>query len=237
VDRAGKRGETGRARARVNVMLVRALIVFVCLIGASALITSAERTEPVSMRTPLAEFPMHVGEWQGRQQPALDERVRRVLGADDYLIRSYATLESAAIGLFIGYWQSQQQGDTIHSPLNCLPGSGWEPLSRTTVAVPVSGVVANQGTSVVVNRYVVQKGLDRQLVLYWYQSHGRVVASEYWSKIYLVADAVRTKRSDAAIVRVIAPIADKTGAEVGAERLATRFVQALFPILETYLPD
>jgi EpsI family protein len=217
------------------MMVVRAGIVFVLLIGASALITSAERTEPVPMRTPLAEFPLQVDEWLGRRQPALDDSVRRVLGADDYLTRSYATGESPAVGLFIGYWQSQQQGDTVHSPLNCLPGSGWAPLSRTTMAVPVS--VGAQATTIVVNRYVVQKASDRQLVLYWYQSHGRVVASEYWSKFYLVADAVRTKRSDAAIVRVIAPIVDKFGGENGAERSATRFVQVLFPILKTYLPS
>jgi EpsI family protein len=84
---------------------------------------------------------------------------------------------------------------------------------------------------------VIQKGLDRQLVLYWYQSHGRVVASEYWSKFYLVTDAVRLNRTDGAIVRVIAPIAgDAADAEMQAERTARRFAQALFPHLEAFLP-
>jgi EpsI family protein len=85
---------------------------------------------------------------------------------------------------------------------------------------------------------VIQKGLDRQLVLYWYQSHGRVVANEYWNKLYLLEDAVRLNRTDAALVRVIAPIApDVNDAEERAEVAATRFVQTLFPHLSHYLPS
>jgi EpsI family protein len=94
------------------------------------------------------------------------------------------------------------------------------------------------GRDITVNRYVVQKGLERQLVLYWYQSRGRVVASEYWSKFYLINDAIRTNRTDGALVRVIAPIpvgADDNGA--GAEKLAEEFVRVLFPILPPYLPE
>jgi EpsI family protein len=88
---------------------------------------------------------------------------------------------------------------------------------------------------IVVNRYVVQKGLDRQLVLYWYQSHGRVVASEYWGKFYLIRDAVRLNRTDGALVRVITPVGDD-GDEARAEQTAIRFVKALFPVLGSYLP-
>ena len=85
------------------------------------------------------------------------------------------------------------------------------------------------------NRYLIQKGVDRQLVLYWYQSHGRVVASEYWAKYYLIRDAVRLNRTDGALVRVIAPIVGDAG-ETRAEMLAVGFVKDLFPNLAAYLP-
>jgi EpsI family protein len=181
---------------------------------------------------------MTIGEWHGLQQPPFDEKTLGILRVDDYLTRAYVIPSQSRIGLYIGYWQSQRQGDTIHSPLNCLPGSGWEPLSKSSLRIPVMGGLRDAPTGEIdVNRYVVQKGLDRELVVYWYQSHGRVVASEYLGKIYLVADAVRLNRTDAALVRVIAPIGSNVeGAEARAERDAIRFVQALFPKLTDYLP-
>ena len=176
---------------------------------------------------------MQIDEWQGAPQAPIENKILAILGVDDYLTRAYYTPDrSALVGLYMGYYGSQRQGDTMHSPLNCLPGAGWEPLSKTTIPIRVDA-----NADIVVNRYVVQKGLDRQLVLYWYQSHGRVVASEYWSKFYLIRDAVRLNRTDGALVRVIAPIA--IGSEDGglaAERDATRFVQALYPTLLPYLP-
>jgi EpsI family protein len=97
------------------------------------------------------------------------------------------------------------------------------------ISIPVEG-----GDPIEVNRIVISKGLDQQLVLYWYQSHGRVVASEYWGKIYTVLDALRTNRTDAALVRVICPVGG--AAEAKAEREAVRFVQSFFPLLDDYLP-
>jgi len=87
-----------------------------------------------------------------------------------------------------------------------------------------------------VNRVIIEKGLDRQLVLYWYQSHGRVVASEYWGKIYTVVDALRYNRTDAAMIRVMTPLNDQSP-EQAAEARAVQFVQALFPQLSQYLPE
>jgi EpsI family protein len=89
----------------------------------------------------------------------------------------------------------------------------------------------------VVNRFVIRKGTERQVVLYWYQSHGRVVASEYWSKMYLVFDAVRSHRSDAALVRVISPVLPDEDGTSAAVRRVTEFVQALFAPLEGHLPS
>src|SRR5205085_10848062 len=117
--------------------------------------------------------------------------VMAVLGADDYIVRTYHDGQSNLVGLYIGYHASQRQGDTIHSPLNCLPGAGWQPmeLARTTIDVP--GGSAGAAAPMDRTRVIIQKGLDRQLVYYWYQSHRRVVASEYWGKIYTGLDSVR----------------------------------------------
>lgn len=214
-------------------MVNRAWIVFACLVSGWAMIARAQRTEPVAIRRPFATFPARLGEWTTVEQQTLEPDVLRVLGVDDYLTRIYADQAHAGVGLYVGFWATQQQGDTIHSPLNCLPGAGWEPLSKSFTRVAVAG-----SHDLNVNRYLIQKGLDKQLVVYWYQSHGRVVASEYWSKFYLVADSVRLHKTDAAIVRIIAPVlSDDPAGEHHAEQLAVRFAQVLYPTLSTYLPQ
>jgi EpsI family protein len=216
-------------------MLKKALVLFVVFVGASGVIARAQRTEAIPSRQPFTALPMAFSDWKGREEPPLSDKELAVLGADDYLLRLYSGPRKVA-GLYIGYWETQKRGDTVHSPLNCLPGSGWQPVSNRPLRVAVNGRAA-ASTEIEVNRYVIQKGLDRQLVLYWYQSHGRVVASEYWGKFYLVADAVRFGRSDTAIVRVVAPIADSTqDAERAAERNAVEFVQQLFPALSEFIP-
>jgi EpsI family protein len=216
-------------------MIARCLILSLCFAAGAGLVIRAERPEPVPVRTPFERFPMALGTWQGVPEAPLDPPILAELGVDDYLVRAYYTPNrTAAVGLYIGYYGSQRQGDTMHSPQNCLPGAGWEPVSNRLLRIAVpSGL---PGTSpVAVNRYLIQKGIDRQLVLYWYQSHGRVVASEYWAKYYLIRDALRLNRTDGALVRVVAPIAPEQG-ETQAEMLAVRFVQDLFPALAGYLP-
>jgi len=166
----------------------------------------------------------------------MEDRILAILGVDDYLNRVYVSPERAGVALYVGYYNSQRQGDSIHSPMNCLPGAGWEPLSRSFVKIPVT--VAGDTKEIDANRYVIQKGLDRQVVLYWYQSHGRTVASEYWSKFYLIRDALRLNRTDAALVRVIVPIVpNQDGAETTAETQATDFIGSMFPVLSNYLPS
>ena len=155
-------------------MLARAIVVFVCLAGGAGAIARAQQSETVPIRTSFAGFPMQIGEWRGVQEPPFDPDVLRVLGVSDYLTRAYFRPDKAGVGLYIGYWESQREGDTIHSPLNCLPGSGWDPVSKTTIEVP-NGIGDDR---IAVNRYIVRKGLESQVILYWYQSHGNVVASE-----------------------------------------------------------
>jgi len=204
------------------------------LLGAVCILT-ASKTEQVPARKSLGQFPYEFGQWEGRRGENLSSEILDVLGVDDYINRVYASSGNTVAGLYIGYYQSQRQGDTMHSPMNCLPGAGWEPVSRTYLPVSVVSGAGTQAT-IVVNRYLIQKGLDKQVVLYWYQSHGRVVANEYRSKVLMVYDAVRLNRTDAALVRVISPSIG-AGGEAAATGNAVAFVQTIFPMLSDYLPE
>jgi EpsI family protein len=222
-------------------MLSRLIALTACFAVGFGLLVRADRPEPVAPRSTFDQFPMQLGEWRGVQDPPFAPEILAILGVDDYMARAYFTPDRAGVGVYVGYYSTQRQGDTMHSPQNCLPGAGWEPVSNRMMSVPVRDSATSAERPIEVNRYVIRKGLDRQLVLYWYQAHGRVVASEYWSKLYLIRDAVRLNRTDGAMVRVIAPIPGTTTgqAEEGerkAEALAVRFVQDLFPALGSYLP-
>ena len=216
-------------------MTARVIVLLVLLVAASGLVARADRQENVPLRKSFAAFPTAIGSWTGARQPPLDDEIVAILGVDDYVTRVYRQPGGPGVGLYVGYWESQRQGDSIHSPQNCLPGAGWAPVSRTELRIPRPD--AAPGEDAVVNRYVIQKGLDRQLVLYWYQSHGRIIASEYWGKIALVTDAVRLNRTDAAVIRVMTPIVDGGAeAELAAEQSATTFVSGLLPLLDEFLP-
>ena len=162
----------------------------------------------------------------------------QTLSAWDRLTPGLAPRDQLRVNRIDGEGQTQRQGDTIHSPLNCLPGSGWEPVSKRALDIDVSEAApaASASRRITINRYVVQNGLNREMVLYWYQSHGRVVASEYFNKFFLVADAIRIHRTDAALVRVIVHIPDDRGGEAEAEGEGVRFVKSLFPILGAFVP-
>lgn len=215
----------------------RLIIAAAVLFLGGAYLQRVARVEIAPPRESLASCPLMIDVWKGRQAAAFDERTLQVLGVDEYLNRVYRAADGTPVGLYIGYYGSQRQGDTIHSPLNCLPGAGWAPVHHDQIGIPVSARVSAASSasvrSIRVNRYIIEKGLDRQLVIYWYQSHGRVVASEYWGKIYMVIDAIRMNRTDGGLVRVITPIVTT---EDDAERAAVAFVQVLFPHLDRYLP-
>jgi EpsI family protein len=129
--------------------------------------------------------------------------------------------------VYVGYYASQRQGDTIHSPQNCLPGAGWRP-----VETGVAGLHVGDRT-VPVNQFVIQKGLDRQVVFYWYQGRGRVIANEYQNKAFLMLDAARLHRTNGGLVRMMAPIVSTPDA---AKAELSVFAALLFPQLDRHLP-
>jgi len=218
-------------------MKTRILILSICFVVSSAFLAKASKTEPVAAREPFAVFPMHLGNWDGVDTP-LDPKVVSVLGVSDYVSRIYRSSQ-AAVGFYVGFYQTQRQGATMHSPMNCLPGSGWDVASRSYITVPIfESVDSNSTRNIEVNRIVIEKGLDRALVLYWYQAHGRVVASEYWGRVYTVLDAMSMNRTDGSLVRIIVPIhAADANAETAAENVAASFAQTVFPLLSRSLPN
>ena len=147
----------------------------------------------------------------------------------DYLNRGYVSPTEGPVGLYIGYFRSQRTGASIHSPKNCLPGAGWTPLQASVYELPLA-----DGRKVPVNLYIVRKGLDEELVMYWYQAHGRIVASEYWGKVYLIYDAMRLNRTDAALVRITAPI--QRGDEAQARVRAIAFAQQITDDVDQVIP-
>lgn len=212
--------------------LTRTAALCLCLVVTAATLTRAARSEPTPPRTPFDRLPMSIGSFTGSRSTDLEQRIIDVLGVEEYVNRSYRSASSPLpVGFFLGYWASQREGDTIHSPMNCLPGSGWQPVSTSRIALP-GGPEGSE-----LNRVIVEKGGERLLVFYWYQSHGRIIASEYWSKIHMVLDAMRTARTDAAMMRVVVPIPRSIpGAEAMAEQEGLKFVRELLPLLDRHLP-
>ena len=161
----------------------------------------------------------------------ISEETRKILGDGEFLHRVYrSSQDEPAVEFFLAFFPSQRTGSSIHSPKNCLPGAGWVPVESSHIPLRDS-----DGKTISVNRFIIARGPDRQLVLYWYQSHGRVVASEYWAKFYLVADAIHLNRSDGSLVRVITPLTRSESLESGQQR-AVEFAQAILPVLDNYIP-
>lgn len=220
-------------------MLIRTGVLTACLLATSAYLGYAAKAEPTPIHEPLAGLPLTLGGWQGRVEPGFSREVLAVLKVDDYTLRSYHKPDVGSVGFYVGYHATQRQGASIHSPLNCLPGAGWIPASQSRIHLDVPVAVGGaERRRIEVNRVVIERGLDRQLVLYWYQSHGRIVASEYWGKVYSVVDAIRHNRTDAALVRIVAPITEPGAAGAAeAERKASAFAVEVFPRLGEHLPS
>jgi EpsI family protein len=211
--------------------ILRWSAVVVLLAATAGFMHIRRHAEVVPQADSLDTFPMQLAEWQGREV-VIESETREVLGPAELLSRVYARSQAEPyIDFFIAYFPSQRTGDTIHSPKNCLPGSGWTPMESTEVVLPAPGM-----RPVHANRYIIAKGAERQLVLYWYQAHGRAVASEYWAKFYLVADAMRTNRTDGALVRIVTPLVAGEPLE-SAEARAVQFAQQILPSLNRYIPD
>jgi EpsI family protein len=207
-------------------VLTRAVVAAALIVATGVYARGATAPEHPPARIALAELPRTLGEWQGHDA-ALADDVLAQLGVDDYASRNYARADGPPISIYAGYYASQRQGDTIHSPQNCLPGAGWQPVFSDRAEITAGD------RSFPVNRFVIQKGMQRQAVFYWYQGRGRIVANEFANKGWLMLDAARLRRTDGGIVRLITPI-DSTQ-EAAFATLAS-FSAALAPHLAEHMP-
>ena len=207
--------------------IARAVAVALILAATAGLTPWATRSERIAPSKSFSDFPMAVGHWQGVRS-SLDERIYNVLGVEEYVMADYRNPSGEAVNLYLGFYQSQKEGDIIHSPKNCLPGAGWD-----ITDVGTEKVLFGDNT-VTVARLLLEKGGARQVVLYWFQSRGRVISSEYMQKLWLVVDSITRRRTDGSFVRLISPVNDSTQATIN--RLKD-FAQDLKPHLDTYIPN
>jgi EpsI family protein len=210
----------------------RFIIALVLLVGTALLLQARNRGEIFPARKSLSAFPEQLGKWTGTEVE-IGKEIRDVLGPGDFMLRVYRPDDNSqpSTDLFIAYFPSQRAGDTIHSPKNCLPGAGWSPIDSTRIALSVAG-----HSPFPVNRYVIAKGSDRLLVLYWYWAHDRAVASEYWAKVYLVTDSIRMNRSDGALVRMNTRMLPGESVDTAMARLTPVAAQVV-PLLNQYIPQ
>ena len=198
----------------------RTALVVLLILGAGVVV----RTRPSATaagEVNLEALPHAIAAWQGVEAEPPDAETRRILAADAVLTRTYRGPDPIPVGLYIAYYATQRPGVSIHSPLHCLPGTGWEALEVSTLQL--SNIDRGTGT---VRRMIVRKQRERALVVYWYSVHGRTIANEVVSKLTLMADSVRLHRSDAALVRIVVPIGNSVDA---AERIAIAFARDLLP--------
>jgi len=207
----------------------QAIILTVVLVVQIGLMQGYTREENVPVVPSLQEIPKEFPGWKLAQEGVIEKDVMDVLRADEAISRHYSDGHTYA-SLFMAYFKTQRAGQAPHSPKNCLPGGGWTPSESGEIAINLP----DQNRTIHVNKYLVSKGGQSSLVLYWYQSLDRVVASEYLAKVYLVTDAIRYNRTDTALVRIVLPVGPE-GADDALAR-GTDFVQKSFGSLQGYFP-
>jgi len=210
--------------AGLRFVLAAALIVLTAI-----LLQARGRNEVFPPRLPLQSLPLQLGSWTGIERP-ISKDVLDVLGPGEFIVRDYSAPNNLDTNLYIAYFPSQRAGDTIHSPQNCLPGAGWNPDENVRVTLTLPGHAPFPA-----NRYVISKGDEHRLVLYWYWAHDRGVASEYWAKFYLVKDSIRMNRSDGALVRIMTDMSPGETADAAQQRLLP-FTSEIGPLLDNYIP-
>jgi EpsI family protein len=205
--RGGWRMNTGRA------------CVAVVLLAVAAVATRTASGNAGGRDIALGTLPYTVGTWNGTDAPPLDAETERTLAADAILNRTYLA-GSDAVGLYIAYYRAQRPGVSVHSPLHCLPGTGWEAEDTRTIAL--NGAAADSQ----MKRLIVRKNLNRAVVLYAYSVRGRLVADEVLSKVWLLRDRIQRGRGDAALVRIVVPVTETIEA---AEKRGLAFTRDFLP--------
>ena len=207
----------------------------ILLLLAGALGAALPRAQAPVAPPQLQRLPQEIDGWTSEEIP-IEPRLVEASKVDAYLSRVYRHAPApmlnnddrpGELGVYVGFYGTQRAGDSVHSPKNCLPGAGWQPVRAARIALPLAGGAA------LANLYVVENERQRFIVLYWYQSHGRIIASEYRAKLYTLRDALVLGRTDSTLVRITVPVA---GDEAAATRTAVTFATLFAPLLEQVLP-
>lgn len=208
----------------------RYISVLLLLIATAFILHAHGSQDTIPESIPISQLSTQIAGWSGTDMK-IDQQSLDILGSGQFLSRTYNRENSpATIGLFIAYFQTQRTGSTIHSPKNCLPGAGWYFDSSKYV-----DIVDSKGKTHHVGEYVITNGDFKDFVIYWYFAHGRSVANEYKAKFYLVADAMRTNRTDGSLIRVLTPIVPGESMQDAKVR-AEGFTQHLMPQLTGLIP-
>jgi EpsI family protein len=202
----------------------------ILLLGCALVFHGTRDQVAVPLAGSLSTVLANVDGYRIEEQHVSDEE-RRVAGMTDYVARIYWRPDStAAFTTYVGYYDQQTQGKSIHSPRNCLPGAGWEVLRAGTTTIKTA-----DGPHVV-NRYLLKNGAAQAVVYYWYQGRGRVVASEYTVKWDLLRDAAIEGHTEEALVRLIVPVAPADSTQAHADQLAQEVAPRLLNDVAQVLP-
>jgi exosortase D (VPLPA-CTERM-specific) len=215
---------------RKSAMMIVSALLTVAVTAAWVLAQPAV-PDPVA-RDSFQLFPRYMDQWSGRQN-RLDPAVEEVLGADDYIEASYVSKQQAApVGFFSAFYHKQTEGSGIHSPEVCLPVGGWEifTFDKKTVSFPETDF----GTFDL-NRAIIQKGLSKQMVYYWFEQRGKRHTNDFTAKMDVVIDSFQVGRSDGAIVRFTTPMLDNESDADAEARIETLMAEVL-PRLPRFIP-
>lgn len=212
-----------------GISWLRVLLVLLLLAGTWWFLRGTSGTHPTPILRPLATFPQSLGDWRVQSQRQSSDAVIKMLGVDDYIEYTYANPTGQSVNLYVAFYESVGTSGGYHSPKNCIPGGGWgiDTIKTVEIHSPKRGAVT-------VSEMLVRNGNQYQVVLYWYQNRGRIIASEYWEKIYLVWDAILKQRRDGAFVRLMAPALN--GNIQQAEKNVQEIAEQAVDTLDFYLP-
>jgi EpsI family protein len=174
----------------------------------------------VPLRTPLTDLPYQLAGWQGRAEPA-DRKVIARTHPDAVLSRRYLDHDGHTVTLYVGYFERE--------------GARAQVLSVCAACEVVKrGVetIQEDGAPLIVDRAMVREGATDSVVLYWFMGPQRPYVDPYQGKLDQLRSVLRTGRSEGAVIRITAPIADT---EETAHRLGVEFARALIPRLRDHL--
>jgi EpsI family protein len=191
-----------------------------------------EREEFPPPRSMFIDFPMKLDGWQGVSF-TLEKKFIDVLRFDDYVLADYRFGDGQPVNLYAAYYRSQRKGQSAHSPQSCLPGDGWEISSLNSMDLPAS---SGNVRSLHVNRALIQKDSQKQIVLYWFKQRERILTNEYLVKLFLFWDGLSRGRTDGALVRIVSMVGPGETEDIVDQRLL-RFVSTIEPELNRYVPD